>query len=172
MNELPNNNVSELISILKEFTNFLEPYKQLLDTHNIQFILKDHWSSQAIINEPLRKDLENFISKNKDLNLIKYFKNDSPSNENNFLDNLFTEIKRLKLLWEEKILTNIDILFSKHQISIEKDLEFEKKFDIMKKQNRFMKEKKIYEVDTMSIFVQKLCNHLKIGTVSIHFIII
>ena len=39
MNELPNNNVSELISILKEFTNFLEPYKQLLDTHNIQFIL-------------------------------------------------------------------------------------------------------------------------------------
>ena len=95
MNELPNNNVSELISILKEFTNFLEPYKQLLDTHNIQFILKDHWSSQAIINEPLRKDLENFISKNKDLNLIKYFKNDSPSNENNFLDNLFSEIKHL-----------------------------------------------------------------------------
>ena len=125
MNELPINKVSELISILKEFTNFLEPYKQLLDTHNIQFILKDHWSSQAIINEPLRK-----------------------------------------------ILTNIDILFSKHQISIEKDFEFEKKFDIMKKQNRFMKEKKIYEVDTMSIFVQKLCNHLKIGTVSIHFIII
>ena len=164
MNE-PNSHLNLLINILDDFIQFLEPYKFLLDTHNIQFIIDNHWSNEAIINEKLRKELETLIHIEKnEINLLKLFSN-TDTQQSSVLNNLFNEIKTCRSTWTEKILTDLNFLFERHHVSEKMKEEFEKKFDTMKKQNRFMNQKKVYEVDTMSLFVAKLCNHLKIGTV-------
>lgn len=153
-----------LKNILDNLIKFIEPYKRLLDTHNIQFIIDKHWSDEAIINEKLRNELENLIENEKqDINLIKIF--ETQAEQNGSLAFLFKQVKAFQAIWLDKVLTDVKFLFESHQLSEKMNEEFNEKFDTMKKQNRFMNQKKVYEVDTMSLFVAKLCNHLKIGTV-------
>ena len=153
-----------LTNILDNLIQFIEPYKFLLDTHNIQFIIDNHWSNEAIINGKLRIELENMIEKeNHDINLIKMFATDTELS--GVLASLFNQVKVFREIWLDQVLIDVNVLFKSHQLSETINEDFEKKFETMKKQNRFMNQKKVYEVDTMSLFVAKLCNHLKIGTV-------
>lgn len=158
--------MNSLVNLLDELVDFIEPYKTLLDTHNIQFITDQHWSNDAIINADLRFELEDFLTEN--INLVKYFNQlDSSKNEKRpNLVKLFNEVKRLKSQWNDCVLTDINKLFEEHNVAENTNSEFEKKFESMKKQNRFMNQKKVYEVDTMSIFVAKLCRHLQIRNVN------
>ena len=153
-----------LVNLLNELICFIEPYKLLLDTHNIQFITDLHWSNTNILNENLKLELEDFLVTEK--NLIKYFNEINSSETRPNLMKLFGQVKQFKAVWHDRVLTNINDLFKEHNVTNETSLEFEHKFELMKKQNRFMNQKKTYEVDTMSIFVAKLCRHLQIETVS------
>lgn len=160
--------LNDLIRLLDNYIDFIEPFKKLLDAHNIGFITDKQWLNEAIINQDLRLELETLIPNDlkNEINLVKIF-NDSTQQIDSLLYSLFSKIKTLKSLWEDKVLINIDDFFKQHQVSDHSNEEFDTKFESMKKQNRFMNQKKVYEVDTMSIFVAKLCKHLQIGTVII-----
>lgn len=168
----------KLISILENYTNFLGPFKTLLNTHNLQFIVENHWSNESILNLDLRKDLEHFLihasSNNTPPNLVKYFHllNDSNANDAHsslkFLNQLFLEIKSLNDVWSEKVLTKPECLFMpENQELIEFEKNYERQFAIVERQNRFMNNKKAYEVDIMSKFVAKLCKMVGLQTVSL-----
>lgn len=178
---MENTELSGLIKILKHFVDLLEPFKTLLNTHNVQFILESHWQNDSILTEKLRLDLEYLINESQSsadcINLVKSYKefllSGNGSSNGSFIFPLYSQLKECNDLWNEKIVVDGD-QFLNTLISSSKDsvdlMEFNRslkdKFAIIGKQNRFMNEKKSYEVDTMSKFVANLCKKFNIDTVS------
>ena len=180
-------NLEELTLILEKYISFLNPFKSLLNTHNVQFLIENHWSNPKILSEILRKDLEVYLkrfessSKSGDYhltpNLIKHYHliESQRDNENTFLhslDSLFLTLNSLNKIWDTQVVASIDDVFNedmKNNVSSialnEFQAKFEQKFSILEKQNRFMNKKKSYEVDIMSKFVAKLCKMLDLATV-------
>jgi hypothetical protein len=171
--------LQKLIKILETYTNFLSSFKVLLNTHNLQFLVENHWSNEDILRSDLRDDLDRFLraSKNNHTpNLVKYFhfldennaKEEQLSLES--LNFLFLEIKKLNNLWNEQVITQPERVFALENQNklelIEFENFFEKQFAIVEKQNRFMNKKKSYEVDIMSKFVAKLTKMVGLSTVS------
>ena len=162
MSESDNFQLNELINILKDFIEFLEPFKKLLNTYNVQFLVEDHWNNDQILAPVLRNDLEKFINKPENetnVNLVKYFHQFEPNFNGTELEKSFSTIKKFKRIWQEKVLTPIETL-----VDLKGNAEFD--FEKLQKQNRFMKVKKVHEVDIMSKFVALLCKKLNIETVS------
>jgi hypothetical protein len=176
---MENTELSELIKILKHFVDLLEPFKTLLNTHNVQFLLESHWQNDLILTEKLRLELECLINESSAncINLVKSYKefllSANGSSNGSFKIPLYSQLKECNDLWNEKIVVDGDQFLNK-LISSSKDsvdlMEFNRslkdKFAIIGKQNRFMNEKKSYEVDTMSKFVANLCKKFNIDTVS------
>ena len=173
--------LNELNNLIEIFIKFLEPYKQLLNTHNVEFLTENNWHHDSYINKNIRDDLENFLANFDSLesssidqtgtkrpNLLKYYA--KLSNSQNIaranLDGLFVSVKQLHEVWNGQVLTDPARLFESSGDLAEFERRFEKKFDVLKKENRFMNQKKSYEVDLMSKFVAKLCKKLDINTVS------
>ena len=165
--------LEQLIEIINELMRFLEPFKPFLNSHNVQFLVEDHWQDEVLIKKELRENLDEFIlneTKTSDdlaeikVNLIKYWLEFSlkDSLAKNCLEELFSTLNQLKTVWNEQVVCTND-LFEAESADYERELEA--KFNKMKKQNRFMNEKKSYEVDLMSKFVARLCNKLDIQTV-------
>ena len=171
--------LEDLIGILEEYIQFIQPYEVLLNTHNVQFINDQHWTSDAIIHPELRKDLDQFIEANKEasspvpiINLVKYYSKFSETTakkepSNSPLDRLIAQLYAFHETWNRQVLTDLKDVDCLDQtaFSAEHDPEFKFKFKEMGRQNRFMNQKKIYEVDTMSIVVGKLCKRQGISTV-------
>ncbi len=171
--------LQSLIGILDAFTDFLRPFRLLVNTHNVQFIVDKLWHNEAYINADLRNDLELFIAdcnqKEKPVNLVEYYmclrdgvKN---ANANSFLDSLFDQLIKFNTVWHEQVLTAPEDLIRCDQESNLKEFTetVNRKFEVMVKQNRFMNAKKSYEVDEMSKFVAKLCKKLDVNTVRVLF---
>ena len=169
--------LDELIDVLESYTQFLEPYRFLLNTHNVQFLVDNLWQNETYIDKQLRTDLESHINECNEtktpVNLVKSFVNraqsttDDDQNKNkSSLDNLFVKLHEFNHLWTKKVITPPDILIQSDQTElIEFNESVNKKFEVMVKQNRFMNPKKVYEVDEMSKFVSKLCKKLGIHTI-------
>ena len=171
--------LQKLIKILETYTSFLSPFKVLLNTHNLQFLVENHWSNEDILRSDLRGDLDSFLGASKNshtANLVKYFhfldetnaKEEQLSLES--LNSLFLEIKKLNNLWNEQVITQSERVFAlenQNQLElIEFENFFEKQFAIVENQNRFMNKKKSYEVDIMSKCVAKLTKMVGLSTVS------
>jgi hypothetical protein len=176
--------LDDLIDYLERLLDFLEPFKQLLNTHNVQFLVDDFWSNEKLFEKQLRLDLEDFIVANErvsnlneeqrefNVNLIKFYHqfslaNDGSSNgtPSTCLEQLFMKIIKLKNEWNQTILTSLNSL-TRSELNASR--EFEKRFDLMQKQNRFMNEKKVHEVDIMSKFVATMCKNQEIETVNLY----
>ena len=165
----------KLILILDNFTSFINTFKVLLNTHNLQFLVENHWSNEEILSSDLRDDLDKFLAKkvlsNTTPNLLKYFHLLNEANvdqELKFLNQLFLKIKHLNKLWDEEVITKPENIFlEENQELTEFEKNYEKQFAIIEKQNRFMNNKKAYEVDIMSKFVAKLSKMLGLQTVSV-----
>ena len=169
--------LDDLTRILEEFIHFIKPFERLLDTHNVQFINDEHWTSDTIINPELRKDLSEFIDTYKEasspmpiINLVKYysqFESLGKTGPLNSLDRLISQLYEFHKTWNQRVLTDLKDLECLDQLafSAEHDPEFKLKFNELGRQNRFMNQKKIYEVDTMSVIVAKLCKKQGINTV-------
>lgn len=163
--------LEQLIEIINELVRFVEPFKPFLNSHNVQFLVEEHWQDEVLIRKEIRESLDEFISNEMSnhstetkVNLIKYWlefvrKDIAPMN---CLEELFSKLNQLKTVWNEQVVCSND-LFDTESIGYERELE--EKFNKMRKQNRFMNEKKSYEVDLMSKFVARLCNKLDIKTV-------
>jgi hypothetical protein len=74
-----NNRLLKLKQILNEFSTFIEPYRTILNNHNVQFLVDDHWSKFTDFDENLVKSLENLTIEHK--NLIRYSLNIDTSQE-------------------------------------------------------------------------------------------
>jgi hypothetical protein len=165
--------LEQLIEIINELMRFVEPFKPFLNSHNVQFLVEDHWQDEVLISKELREDLGEFISsemkRSNDstetkVNLIKYwveFVRQDCASKNN-LEELFSKLEHFKTVWNEQVVCTNDLFYAE---SVDYERELEEKFNKMKRQNRFMNEKKSYEVDLMSKFVARLCNKLSIKTV-------
>lgn len=159
--------LDKLIDTLDLYIDFLKPFKTLLKTAKTQFLVEDFWNNENIIDKELQVDFNNFIDENTSdsipLNLFQYYQQicDHPNKSNQTkLDKLFLELKRLKQIWNNEILTPAE-KFTKPAFT-EK---FSKNFEKLNVKQRFMKEKKIHEVDIMSKFVAELCEDQGIETV-------
>ena len=168
LNNKPNRH-EQLIKQLDKFTEFLEPYKLLLRTHNVQFLVDNFWDNEKIFTKDLKDSISDFIDKataessDNTINLIKQFR-DFTKQEceiNNGFKNIFTEVSNMSQAWNEQVLTPLDSLLKS------KTSRFEAAFEKIKKQNRFMNKKKVHEVDIMSKFVAELCEEQGIETVII-----
>ena len=178
MENIDQNKLEKLIKILKHLIDFLEPYKTLLNTHNVQYIVENHWNNESFITKELRSELDGFINEFEStmgrINLIKAYKDFLFSaNPDGFKLSLFSQLKECNDLWNGQIIVDADQFLDRlitSSINSNDLIEFNKnlneKFDIIERQNRFMNEKKSYEVDTMSKFVANLCKKLNINTVS------
>ena len=172
--------LAELYNLIEIFIKFLEPYKQLLNTHNVEFLTENNWHNDSYINKSIRGDLEHFLSNYDSLesssidqtglkrpNLLKYYAKLNNSQAKTDLDKLFLNVKQLHDVWDTQVLTQPADLFEKSNDLDEFEDRFEQKFDKLKRENRFMNQKKSHEVDLMSKIVAKLCKKLGINTVSI-----
>ena len=174
-NEKRKRRLEQLIEIINELIRFLEPFKPFLNSHNVQFLVENHWQDEVLIRKETRENLDEFVSNEMmktsndsaetKVNLIKYWlefsrKNIAPMN---CLEELFSKLNQLKTVWDEQVVCT-NHLFETESADYERQLE--EKFNRMRKQNRFMNEKKSYEVDLMSKFVARLCNKLDIQTVT------
>ena len=167
----------KLIPILDNFTSFINTFKVLLNTHNLQFLVENHWSNEEILSTDLRDDLDKFLSKkvssNTTPNLLKYFHMLNEANvelELKSLNQLFLKIKHFNKLWDEEVIMKTENIFlEENQELNEFEINYEKQFSIIEKQNRFMNNKKAYEVDIMSKFVAKLSKMLGLQTVSLKY---
>jgi hypothetical protein len=167
----------KLITILDNFTSFINSFKVLLNTHNLQFLVENHWSNEKILSSDLSDDLDKFLAKNvltnTTPNLLKYFHLLNEANvdlELESLNQLFLRIKHLNKLWDEEVITKPETFFCEENQELnEFEKNYEKQFSIIEKQNRFMNNKKAYEVDIMSKFVAKLSKMLGLQTVSLKF---
>ena len=63
------NRIQILEGILEKFCTLLDPFKALLNSHNVQYLTDNHWND-GIKDEAIRNDLMYFL--NNDLNLIEY----------------------------------------------------------------------------------------------------
>ena len=159
--------LDELINNLDMYTEFLKPYKLLLKTAKTQFLVDSFWTNENIIETELKNDIDSFIEANTSedipLNLFKHYK-EINNNQNKLnqtkLEKLFLEINQFKSIWNDVILTPADAL-TKSEFSERLSKNFEK----LNVRQRFMKEKKVHEVDIMSKFVAELCEVQGIETV-------
>ncbi len=153
------------------FIEFIDYFKELLKIQQFQFLIDNHWENNDIINPKIRADLDKLIEEcdktNQAPNLLKVYMFGSkyPMLEN--IDELFVQLKNLNKIWEDEVLTSAENLFDSNNTELARFEEnFLLKFSQIGKQNRFMNEKKTYEVDVMSKFVAKLCKSNNINTVS------
>ena len=153
------------------FIEFIDYFKELLKIQQFQFLIDNHWENNDIINPKIRADLDKLIEEcdktNQAPNLLKVYMFGSkyPMLEN--IDELFVKLKNLNKIWEDEVLTSAENLFDSNNKELARfEDNFLLKFSQIGKQNRFMNEKKTYEVDVMSKFVAKLCKSNNINTVS------
>lgn len=153
------------------FIEFIDRFKELLKIQQFQFLIDNHWENNDIINPKIRADLDKLVEEcdktNQAPNLLKIYMFGSkyPMLEN--IDELFVQLKNLNKIWEDEVLTSAENLFDSNNKELARFEEnFLLKFSQIGKQNRFMNEKKTYEVDVMSKFVAKLCKSNNINTVS------
>lgn len=75
-----NNRIQILEEILEKFCTLLDPFKPLLNSHNVQFLTDNHWND-GIKDEAIRNDLLYFLK--NDLNLVEYLfkQRETSSNE-------------------------------------------------------------------------------------------
>lgn len=175
-------NLAYLIDLLKRLVDFIEPYKPLLNTHNVEFITGNQWEDKSLLSEELRVDLDRLIDASDGVvNIVKRFKefniHESKASDYANLENLCRQIKLFMNEWDQNVITDPNTFLFDYikntqlEDSPLDDLQqyqadIERKFAVMQKQNRFMNEKKSYEVDLMSKFVALLCKKLHIDTVS------
>lgn len=180
MENKENSDLDKLKNILKKFIDFIEPFRPLLNAQNVRFVSENHWADDKILPSMLRKELEDIIDKcqlsNQPVNLVKHYKNFTENCcENNKAQlSFYSKLKECVQLWNEHVVMDaeqfLDRLFANAPNSDELreyDKRLVEKFAILERQNRFMNEKKSYEVDTMSKFVANLCNKFGIRTVSL-----
>lgn len=165
-------NLSQLIQNIDQFIEFIDSYRNLINTHNVQFLVEDHWSNTSIINTEIQTDLDllvqncNLSSQIPNLLRIYITKNESLVFPN--IEKLFRQLKYLNKIWNEEILTPANSIFDSNNIELNNfEATFLKNMSQIERQNRFMNEKKTYEVDLMSKFVAKLCKNKNINTVYI-----
>lgn len=164
-----------LRAILQLYIDFLQPFRLLLNTHNVQFVVDGLWNNDAYITPTLRACLEHVIQDsvniNQPVNLVKIYndmiqKNRVNEDKSNELFNLFDKLIEFDRVWHDRVLTPPDALINSQDSELtEFNDTVNKKFQVMVKQNRFMNAKKAYEVDEMSKFVAKLCKKLDIHTI-------
>jgi hypothetical protein len=177
-----NGKLAELNEIIQDLMEFLEPFKPLANTHNVQFLADNLWMNESLIHRGIRIDLDNYLlnecaSENKQQpNLVKFYTSLKERRKNesdlNTIENFFLKLHEFNKIWDSRVLTTSETLLSNENRKdlIEFNEKVNKKFEVMVKQNRFMNEKKSYEVDEMSKFVSKLCKKLDVYTVEIFFL--
>jgi hypothetical protein len=170
--------LESLTRTLDTFTEFLRPFRLLVNTHNVQFVVDNLWQNDSYINAALRTDLEAYIAEcgrnETPVNLVKYFMSmrDKQTSESKSytpsLDALLGELIKFDTLWHQQVLTRPDVLIQNVQDTSLNEFNetVNRKFEVMVKQNRFMNAKKAYEVDEMSMFVARLCQKLDVHTVT------
>jgi hypothetical protein len=163
--------LTKLTEKIDLFIEFIEYFKELLQIQQFQFLIDNHWENNDIINPKIRDDLDKLIEEcdktNEAPNLLKIYMFGSkyPILEN--IHEIFVQLKNLNKIWQDEVLTSIENVFDTNNKELAKFEEnFLLKFSQIGKQNRFMNEKKTYEVDLMSKFVAKLCKSNNINTVS------
>ena len=162
--------LNQLVDILDKYIEFLAPYRQLLNAHNVNFLLDEHWFDPSIIAPDLRNELDEMVvlrsSDDGCPNLVKRYAQFAESTDNNScLDRLFSVLNSHKDVWSTHVLTPVESLFTTDDSPDDQASATNKKRVILEGQNRFMNEKKTYEVDLMSEFVAYLCTKLNIKTV-------
>ena len=164
-----NKTLQSLIDILETYINFLHTFKSLLNTHNVQFLVDNHWANETYLNKDLRADLDKFIQHEQSLkpNLIRECYLTQENTHLQTLASLIASLKSLDSVWQTQVITAPEKIFQNEFRPELSDFErrFEAKFKVLEKQNRFMNKKKSYEVDIMSKFVGKLCKMLDLKTV-------
>ena len=165
-------NLSQLIQNIDQFIEFIDSYRNLINTHNVQFLVEDHWFNSSIINTEIQTDLDLLVQdchlSSQIPNLLRIYikKNESLIFPN--IEKLFCQLKYLNKIWNEEILTPANSIFDSNNIVLNNfEATFLKNMSHIERQNRFMNEKKTYEVDLMSKFVAKLCKNKNINTVYI-----
>lgn len=169
-------NLETLVKTLKHFIEFIEPFKSLLNTHNVNFIVDNHWQNENILPSSLRTELDRFIDKciqsKQPINLVKHYKSYLSEPESNEQFSFYQNLKECLDMWEKNVIIDADRflgdeLFNSCSELIDYNSKLEERFRIIGRENRFMNEKKSYEVDTMSKFVANLCKKLDIKTVNL-----
>jgi tellurite resistance-related uncharacterized protein len=163
--------LNELNVVLLDLISFIEPYKPLLNTHNVSFLVNNDWYDSNVLTEDFRSDLEILNQKfikmteyGKVNNLVEYYLS-TQTNDDKIQTptwKFFKKLNNLNKNWTNTIVTQVDYFFSNDDKTVKK---IDEQFYKVKKQNRFMAPKKVYEVDTMSIFVAKLCKKTHVNTV-------
>lgn len=163
------NSLENFKIILNELIDFIEEFRGLLDTNHVQFLVDKHWYTDTVLNLNLRDDLENFIinyDKSASVNLIKYFYYSERNSLYPSLNSLFDRVQYLFKRWDTEICTQQEDLLKTDQTELINFKQMvDEQFSKIQKQNRFMNQKKQYEVDHMSKFVGILCRKQEIYTI-------
>ena len=167
-NNTTSSRLYDLSRTLNRFIYFLEPYRLWLDTYNAHFLLDEFWTNESIVNRKIRNNLEELIDKAKSpFNLVRYYhettdKLQSLSDSKTCLEKLLLDVAELRRVWNQEILTAVGF-FSNPNIAAK----YDRTFQLIQNQNRFMNSKKVHEVDTMSKLVAELCEIKDVQTVGL-----
>lgn len=169
----PSTRLNELYKVLDTFIGFLEPYRLWLDSYNAHFLVDNFWTDDSIVNTEFRNDLQDLIERTKpSVNLVKYFYETTKSKlstdgTNSHLEKICEDITKMRRIWDQEILTSFDVM-SDPKITAK----YDKAFQLIQNQNRFMNGKKVHEVDTMSKLVAELCEINDVQTVCSYIYIV
>lgn len=156
----------ELESLLLKFTKFLEPYKHLLNSHNVQYLIDDHWN-QVFTDNELKDDLNVLIDHK--LTLLEYFDSFSETRKPftlKVLDKFLQDLKDLHENWIKLVITRKEnIITEELDAQLNEVEELRRKNEKLKYSDRFMTAKKSHEVDELSHLIAKLCKSLSINKV-------
>lgn len=167
-------NIEKLIDVLKQLIDFIAPFRIFLDTLNVEYVNGNHWDNEEILPAHLWRELNKLIDgfevENRPVNLIKHYSN-FMNNPNAPQFSFYPRLKECIDLWNKYVVIDADCflshLFNDSEELLEYNRQIDAKFAILERQNRFMNEKKCYEVDTMSKFVANLCKKFDTNTVII-----
>lgn len=158
--------LNDLYKALDTFIGFLEPYRLWLDSYNAHFLVDNFWTDNSIVNTEFRNDLQDLIERTKpSVNLVKYYHETkqgrlSSDCTESHLDKLCLDIAEMRRIWDQEILTSFDVMSDPKCTA-----KYDKAFQLIQNQNRFMNGKKVHEVDTMSKLVAELCEINDVQTV-------
>jgi hypothetical protein len=165
--------LDHLRSILAEYVDFVEIYRALLDTHKVKFLVERQWHDERILSADIRENLEAFIAASYDqtieygsVNLLKYYADSRTRHPAlSSLNSLLSKLESYERFWHDCVLTSVDKLNEQLDGGNKSELYKPEMFEALKKQSRFMRPKKAYEVDIMSEHVANWCKMLNIRTV-------
>jgi hypothetical protein len=129
--------------ILLGIRDFLQPYLPLLNSHNVDYLIHDHWNTYV----------PKWIQQEEDINLYELFE----QHEKEYLPakNQFEQLINDMIYWKQKI---EQIIYTREKFEQEIFLENRREISSKYSSRTFMSEKKEHEIDILAPIIDQLAN--------------